>query len=162
MGLKQPAPQEPPELWRWEGEANGWTRIDEPPLQWSDWTLWTTIDAGSRKRRALTPPIPEQPGVYEIRRKPTGGTHPDERFYIGSTGNLSERLHDGLMRHTPKGNTHPKQPEMLKAVNGQKDLLEIRWAPSQDRQKALFDEQFLSSRYLLRFGRLPDFLEKIG
>lgn len=162
MVLKQPAPQEPPELWRWEGKANGWIRIDEPLLQWSEWTSWATIDAGSGTRRALTPPIPKQSGVYEIRRKPTDGTHSDERFSIGSTGNLSERLHDDLMRNTQKGKTHPKQPEMLKAVNGQKDLLEIRWAPCQNKQKAHFDEQYLCSRYLLRFGRLPDFVESIG
>lgn len=166
MSLKQPTPHEPPELWRWDGEKKGWTRIDEPSLSWEEWTPWTTVEEGSPTRRPLQQSIPKGPGVYEIRR--TDAPHPDERLYIGyagewneekKTGGLSTRLHDGLMRDT--GSTH-KKALILNAVNGRKELLQIRWAPCQSEKDAYFCEQYLCSRYLLRFGRLPDYVEKIG
>lgn len=60
-----------------------------------------------------------------------------------------------------KGSTH-KKAAMLEAVGGREELLEIRWVPCQSEEDAYFYEQYLCSRYLLRFGRLPDHTEKIG
>lgn len=127
---------------------------------------WTTIEESSPKRHPLQKPIPEAPGVYEIRRR--DAFHQDERLYIGyagewnekkKTGGLSGRLHKSLMHDT--GRTH-KKASMLNAVNGRRELLQIRWARCQSEKDAHFYEQYLCSRYLLHFGRLPDCVEQIG
>jgi len=159
--IDQPIPQEPHELWRWDGKEQGWKRLDEPSLPWVAWTEWATIESATERRPP--PNMDSSPGVYEIRR--TDANHPDERLYIGYAAVLTQRLLFDLKYDTEniddKGRTH-KKARLFEAVGNRKDLLQLRWTQFQSKEEAHDYELLLGCCYLLRFGRLPDLMKRIG
>jgi len=160
MFLDQPIPQEPCDLWRWDDSDAGWIRLAEPLLPWSEWHGWDVIESFTHTR--LPSDMAIGPGVYEIR---CSDTHPDKRIYIGSSSSLPIRLLYDLKydkeNGDPKKRTHRKG-DIFKAVNGQKDLIRLRWAPCETTDKAHYYEIYLGCRYFLRFDQLPDISGQIG
>jgi hypothetical protein len=125
--------------------------VIEIAFEWSPWYPWNTI-AGFKNHRARGP-IPAAAGVYEIRRG--DADNPDERLYIGSSGNLRTRLYDDLMNDQGGRQATHKRQELLEEVAGHTELLAIRWAITEE-YRAL--EHYLHRHYRQQFGRLPKYV----
>jgi len=114
---------------------------DIPVAQWSDWHAWSSLCI--RKGDEGCAPVPDVPGVYEVRRK----GQPD-RIDIGMTeDSLNSRLRRALVKGTHSAGKRFRDSQDL-------SVLEVRWCPT---RKAREVEAYLKGKHVAEFGRLPTY-----
>lgn len=119
------------------------TQVLEIPhikLKWYEWVHWDDLKGDARKGGIN---VPNEPGVYEVRRKST-----KKLLQIGMSSNLRMRIKQMLI----KGKQHPSGKKIL--ANEDTSRVEVRWAFT-DRQAAAEEE--LCRQYWQESGELPKY-----